>query len=376
MKKLILLTFLGGFIITSGLTKNLSLSDSTGAIPDNTVITIMGSPGINPLICHIFVTNNSTSAINVKVKKVENYLVENSVNTFCWGVCYDPSVYVSPNPITIEAGATDSTDFTGDYFPDNNPGLSSISYVFFDSKDPSDSVMVIVNYNVTNFATSFSLSYDGGNIPDNSVITFEGEPGDEMIESQVYITNNSASAKEVKVRKIENYLVEGSVNTFCWGYCYDPSVYVSTVSVSIDAGATNITDFIGKYEPNENPGISSISYVFFDCNNPQDYITVIVNYDATSTGIADNLFNNVYFSNAYPNPANNFTSIDYDLPYTVEKLSINIYNLLGAVIKEIPVPDFKGSIKINTNDLNDGIYFCTFIINGEIFKTNKLVIKH
>jgi hypothetical protein len=82
----------------------------------------------------------------VKVKKAEISLVANSINMFCWGLCFSPEVFISPDPKTIEGNAVNEIDFSGHYVPNGAKGVSVIRYTFFLTENPNDSVCVNVTY--------------------------------------------------------------------------------------------------------------------------------------------------------------------------------------------------------------------------------------
>ena len=143
IKKLLILT---SFVMAALFTNAQSLSlthDGTPLEPFEEV-TIHGEANNTDMVIELDVTNNSSDSIAVLVKKVENYLVDSTENTFCWGQCFLPWIYQSPNPIVIGAGATNDIDFSGHYNPKSNAGESSISYVFFDEADPNDSVSLSI----------------------------------------------------------------------------------------------------------------------------------------------------------------------------------------------------------------------------------------
>ena len=48
--------------------------------------------------------NNSSSSLEVVVKRESVQIVEGTENSFCWGSCFAPSVDISPRPVTMEAG--------------------------------------------------------------------------------------------------------------------------------------------------------------------------------------------------------------------------------------------------------------------------------
>ena len=92
-------------------------------------------------------------------------------------------------------------------------------------------------------------------------------------------------------------------------------------------------------------------------------------------GINDITTSDVYFSEAYPNPASGTISFNYSLP---EKTNAKIYitNILGAKVADVELNANSGKQIISTNELNAGIYFYSLIVNDKVFCTRKLVIKH
>lgn len=138
--------------------------------------------------------------------------------------------------------------------------------------------MIVLGITFAAAAQSLSLSYLSGNIPNNSYVTVAGLPSDDMLESFVYVTNNSNASLDVKLKKIENYVTPNSVNLFCWGLCYPPNIYVSPDPIVIGPGQTNTIDFHGQYFPTETVGTTSVTYVFFDDNNPSDTVCFNVLY--------------------------------------------------------------------------------------------------
>ena len=147
MKKLFLFTYLACIAAYVGYSQmSLTLSDSTGQIPNNSTIVKNGTPTSDEIVTYLFVTNASTSAVAVLAKKVVIDTITGSYNSICWGSCFTPSIYVSPNPLTVNAGRTDSLDFSGHYVPNAHAGISHIRYVFFNRGNPLDSVCVNIAY--------------------------------------------------------------------------------------------------------------------------------------------------------------------------------------------------------------------------------------
>ena len=163
MKKHLLIFCLAAITSLFAYAQNLTLSDSAGPVANNSTKLIYGLPSADEILCHVFVTNNTSGTMRVKVKKVELSVLEGSMNLLCWGLCFDPTVYVSPDPIDIGAGMTNNSDFSRHYLPGGVVGISTIRYVFFNDADPNDSACVNVNYStypqgLTSHSDVFSAS--------------------------------------------------------------------------------------------------------------------------------------------------------------------------------------------------------------------------
>ncbi len=236
-------------------------------------------------------------------------------------------------------------------------------------------VLTLIAINVYVIAQNLSLSNWAGSISNGTSIDVVGDSGS-TLEAHVYITNNSSSGIHVKVRKVEESIIPFSENYFCWGTCYSPVVFTSPDSILIDGGATNTTDFIGEYYPAGQVGISVIRYVFFDAQNPDDTVSVTVNYNATPVGINETDLQKTVFSNAYPNPATTSTSIAYVLPQKLTNAQIIVRDLLGNTLIEKQLLIKEGKVTLNISDLPDGIYFYSLLMNNQIYKSRKLIIRN
>ena len=156
MKKIISLIFLFSALLQLPIiAQNLSLSNHSVPLTADQTVTLYGDSGYyNALISHFTVHNNGSTAIDVMVKKTELSVVTGSTNSFCWDICYSTTDYMSNHWISIAAGSSDSTHFSGDYFNYGTLGSSLIRYTFFNRADANDSVSVIVNYTTTPVAIS------------------------------------------------------------------------------------------------------------------------------------------------------------------------------------------------------------------------------
>ncbi len=228
---------------------------------------------------------------------------------------------------------------------------------------------------ITAFTQNLSLSTSSGAMNNGDTLAIYGDSTTITMKSHILVTNNNTVSIPVKVKKIENYIVAGSQNYFCWSACYSPSIYVSPDSIIINAGAT-INNFDGDYVTNSTIGVTTITYVFFNNEDPNDTVSVVVEYHVTGVGIKEAKTKEIKFSNPYPNPSDNFTSFDYLLPKTTKYSKIVIRNILGTVVKEVKIFNKKGNIKLSTEELTDGIYFYSIIVDDNIFITKRLIVRH
>lgn len=107
------------------------------------------------LVAKTRVKNISSQDKEVKVFREVLDEVQGSENQFCWSTsCYIPSLDTSADVQTISAnGGVDST-FAGYYYPEDNPGITTIRYCFYVKDDMSDSACAVVRYDATSSSTS------------------------------------------------------------------------------------------------------------------------------------------------------------------------------------------------------------------------------
>jgi hypothetical protein len=84
----------------------------------------------------------------------------------------------------------------------------------------------------------------------------------------------------------------------------------------------------------------------------------------------------IEFSNPFPNPANQQTIINFQLPSPSSEARIMLRNLLGSVVKETRVTGVENKFALNTADLNNGLYFYSVMFENRILFTKKLIVKH
>lgn len=193
---------------------------------------------------------------------------------------------------------------------------------------------------------------------------------DFVVNAYATIKNVGSSAIDVRVKRVEEDVIDGTLNYFCWKNCYDTSVYVSPDIVTMNPGDES-AEFSGYYEADRKLGTSTVRYVFFDNNNPNDSADFTVNYLVTPMGVQE--VNTWSFLDPYPNPANDQVVFEYRSgPQGVAK--VVIFDMLGNERLSGEMEPGMSRLEMNTLQLEPGIYFYVVSLNDNVTITKKLVI--
>ena len=117
-------------------------------------------------------------------------------------------------------------------------------------------------------------------------------------------------------------------------------------------------------------GYVVVKYSAYDERHPDERVSIIVKFHKSGEGVDDNaLFE---MSQAYPNPASSMVNFDYSFN---GNLTAVVYNILGQEVLRENLNANTGKLSFSVADLNDGIYFCTMLVNGNASTTQKFVVK-
>lgn len=200
-----------------------------------------------------------------------------------------------------------------------------------------------------------------------------GTTADNLLTVNVDVTNTTQSNVNVMAKRVENSIIPGSVNYFCWIQCYAPSVDQSPSPLPISAGDT-VPNFYADYQPMGNEGSSFIDYCFFDYSHPEDESCFTVEYRIAGTSsIKEN--DAVVVGSPQPNPAVDRTQIFFDLKQHNSNAHLVIYNILGSKMKSVPVTGTSGKIDLNVSDLQSGVYIYSFFNGGKMLSSSRLVVR-
>jgi hypothetical protein len=209
----------------------------------------------------------------------------------------------------------------------------------------------------------------------NGTVAELGASGELIAEWSVQ--NTSANFLEVRAKRVVQQTVQGSINYFCWGVCFDEATNVSPLSVSQDMNAGDINNtFYAHYRPQNNAGEAIIQYCFFDAANPADETCQTVSYCVDCTQSVAEQSMEIEVGEIYPNPLKGLGSISYNLPSTPTNAKLVVYNMVVEVVKDTTISSKSGLLLINGADFESGIYLYSIQMDGKASAMKKLVVAH
>lgn len=167
--------------------------------------------------------------------------------------------------------------------------------------------------------------------------------------------------------------LEGTMNFFCWGSCFSPNIFVSPHPVTIEANSVT-SDGALSFHVMFDDGIFGkvqMRYLAYSEENPDEIISIMVVFNKSGESVADHS-HTMTMGKAYPNPASSLVHFDYNFD---GNLSAVVYNLLGQEVLHQDLNANSGQMTLSVADLQEGIYFCTMMVNGRACATEKFVVK-
>lgn len=122
--------------------------------------------------------NLTDQDLNVLVKKEVIEDLEGVTNYFCWGLCFGPDTYVSPNPVAVPANSVTSVGALSFHamFDEDVFGKVQVRYSAYDERHPEDAVTINVIFHKSGegvhevSAVRFGQAYPN---PASSVVNFD-----------------------------------------------------------------------------------------------------------------------------------------------------------------------------------------------------------
>ena len=84
----------------------------------------------------------------------------------------------------------------------------------------------------------------------------------------------------------------------------------------------------------------------------------------------------VKFGKIFPNPADTYATLSYEIKSGYKNAAISILNMVGETVLEYQVSQNSSEVKINTSKLASGIYMVQSIVDGKKVMTQKLLVEH
>jgi len=220
-------------------------------------------------------------------------------------------------------------------------------------------------------AQSLRFELNGTVFNDGEAIECTTEVFGEFLQ-EMQIRNLTSSDLNVLVEKEVLEDLEGTMNFFCWGLCVSPTVIVSPNPVTIAANSLN-TDELSFHTMFEDDvfGYVVVRYYAYDERHPEERVSIIVKFHKSGVGVDENS-SPMEMSQAYPNPASSVVNFNYDFD---GDLTAVVYNIVGQEVLRQDLNDNFGKMSLPVADLNDGIYFCTMLVNGRACATQKFIVK-
>ena len=321
----------------------------------------------------LHILNTTDAEINVVCEMEDNSGI--GQNYLCWGTCFMPGILKAEHTL---AGGEEGL-FNGHcMFVDNDgntlPAGTTINmvYTFYDKNNPEEKY--VFNVNFTYEAPALSFKYEGETIEASTIDIVTNLNSSMEIQFDLHILNTTDAEINVVCEMEDNSGI--GQNYLCWGTCFMPGILKAEHTLAGgEEGLFNGHCMFVDNDGNTLPAGTTINmvYTFYDKNNPEEKYVFNVNFTYEEDAIAD--FNSIdVFSNAYPNPANNVVSFDYNMPFDVNSASVAIYNMMGQEVVKQNLNLGSSRTDINVSDLAEGVYFYSLIVNNQTVKTNKLVV--
>ena len=231
-------------------------------------------------------------------------------------------------------------------------------------------------------AQSLQFEHDGHVYENNEIVVCTAPLNiiGEMIQ-EMHLRNSSNETVSVMLRKEPLQEVEGTQNSFCWGLCVSPDVYVSPFPVDLDGNTVSDDGALSfHYQVNPNytddpatciPGTTIVRYYAYPEREPENAVCIEIWFVYDAESVTENIPG---IGSAYPNPAR--SQVHFDLQANGnENINVTVYNLLGQEVKSQLVNGSQSRISIAVDDLQPGIYFCSFQVNNEAVRTEKFIVK-
>lgn len=216
----------------------------------------------------------------------------------------------------------------------------------------------------------------GTKINNGTLLISGTNPSVDALVGYIRVKNTTTTNMDnVFVRRVVKQEVDSTTNSFCFGIqCYPPWINESAVADTIKAGATD-KSFYADYYPTGHGGLTSITFEFFDNVTFGKRVTAqaTIEFAISAAGIAEN---KLVIRGPYPNPSSQTASFEYNFPSGSSNAYLVIRNMLGVEIENQALENRSGKTNIDVSGYASGIYFYSFVVDGKIVQSKKMIVRH
>ena len=211
---------------------------------------------------------------------------------------------------------------------------------------------------------------DAISVSPTGVVSENGHADDFEIVAKGTVTNNTAGNLDLTWVRVINDVTNPSWQTLvcdnitCWGPTRDENTF------ALRAGESGNLDV--HFQPSGEPGGGTVELYVYAVNDSANInMTVTFEADAWTVGFNDEPLTEEL--NVYPNPARSFLNMDFGWNSNVERLEI--YSIIGQKMATYDIPFGRPDYRIDTGDLEEGMYFISMFNGSDDLLTTKAFSK-
>lgn len=188
--------------------------------------------------------------------------------------------------------------------------------------------------------------------------------------AHLHIRNLTDDGQDIMVEQNVTISTDGVLAYMCWDHCLAPGDFLVDGPVFVPAQSLSDNELSCHVMFQEEEVVVTVTYTAYDRANPDERVSINVLF-GPNAGTEEYTVN---LGQAYPNPASGQVHFDFSGNDNASVKAV-IYNLLGQEVKSQFVNGVQGRITFSVDDLQPGIYFCSFQIGNEMVRTEKFIVK-
>jgi len=189
------------------------------------------------------------------------------------------------------------------------------------------------------------------------------------------VKNTTDKAQFYIFRKVQDDLNSTQKGYFCIDKnCLEPGI--DEFSKRIESGET-LQNLYFVVETGLIGGQHSLHFQIFPKGNIQLTQDHTVNLTIDDKTVKSLFFHSkdITVHDVYPNPVNDFATMEYTVHNDLAKVRVVVHNILGKSLGDYELANSDNKLKITAEDLPAGVYFYTLYVNNEGVFTRKLIVR-